>query len=78
MFVDKYTYTTTFQLPLFQGAPTPQMLKQLAREPCRDWMERNIRNDAVSITAKVLCRDWRERKIWNKAVSITARVMCKD
>lgn len=48
LFVDKYAYTTTFQLPLFQGAPTPQMLKQLAREPCRDWMERNIRNNTVS------------------------------
>ncbi|XP_052098307.1 uncharacterized protein LOC127733070 isoform X1 [Mytilus californianus] len=47
LFVDKYTYTTTFQLPLFQGAPTPQMLKQLAREPCRDWMERNIRNNTI-------------------------------
>ncbi|XP_076083618.1 uncharacterized protein LOC143054468 isoform X2 [Mytilus galloprovincialis] len=47
LFVDKYAYTTTFQLPLFQGAPTPQMLKQLAREPCRDWMERNIRNNTI-------------------------------
>ncbi|XP_071116690.1 uncharacterized protein [Haliotis cracherodii] len=49
MFKDKYAYTTTFQLPLFAGSPSPQMLKQMAREPCREWMERNIRNNTIKL-----------------------------
>ncbi|KAK3090147.1 hypothetical protein FSP39_009490 [Pinctada imbricata] len=47
VFTDKYAHTATFQLPLFQGSPSPQMLKQLAREPCREWLERNIRSQAI-------------------------------
>ena len=53
VFKDKYAYTATFQLPLFMGSPTPQMLKQLAREPCKEWLERNIRSGTVSV-AQVL------------------------
>ncbi|XP_013082308.1 uncharacterized protein LOC106067643 isoform X1 [Biomphalaria glabrata] len=49
IFKDKYCYTETFQLPLFQGAPNQQMLKQLAREPCKEWMERNIRNRTLKL-----------------------------
>ncbi|KAJ8305994.1 hypothetical protein KUTeg_016539 [Tegillarca granosa] len=49
VFTDKYVYTTTFQLPLFQGSPTPQMLKQLAREPCKEWLERNIRGNVITL-----------------------------
>ncbi|KAH9523455.1 hypothetical protein Btru_040051 [Bulinus truncatus] len=49
VFKDKYCYTETFQLPLFQGAPNPQMLKQLAREPCKEWMERNIRGKSLKL-----------------------------
>ncbi|XP_059151750.1 uncharacterized protein LOC131937975, partial [Physella acuta] len=49
VFKDKYCYTETFQLPLFLGAPNQQMLKQLAREPCKEWMERNIRSKSVKL-----------------------------
>jgi hypothetical protein len=49
VFKDKYCYTSTFQLPLFQGGPTQQMLKELAREPCKEWMERNIRGGSVRV-----------------------------
>ncbi|XP_056018546.1 uncharacterized protein LOC125668024 isoform X3 [Ostrea edulis] len=48
-FTDNYCYTSTFQLPLFDGSPSPQMLKQLAREPCKDWMERNIRSGTIHL-----------------------------
>ncbi|XP_022315185.2 uncharacterized protein LOC111119376 isoform X3 [Crassostrea virginica] len=49
VFTDHYCYTSTFQLPLFDGSPSPQMLKQLAREPCKDWMERNIRSGTIHL-----------------------------
>ncbi|XP_062610172.1 uncharacterized protein LOC134271939 isoform X3 [Saccostrea cucullata] len=49
VFTDNYCYTSTFQLPLFDGSPTPQLLKQLAREPCKDWMERNIRSGTLHL-----------------------------
>lgn len=49
VFKDKYAYTSTFQLPLFTGAPSQQMLKQLAREPCKEWMERNIRTGTIKL-----------------------------
>ncbi|GFR57816.1 coiled-coil domain-containing protein 17 [Elysia marginata] len=49
VFKDQYCYTETFQLPLFQGAPTQEMLKQLAREPCKDWMERSIRAKNIKL-----------------------------
>ncbi|RUS83083.1 hypothetical protein EGW08_009169 [Elysia chlorotica] len=49
IFKDQYCYTETFQLPLFQGAPTQEMLKQLAREPCKDWMERSIRAKNIKL-----------------------------
>ena len=50
VFKDKYAYTSTFQLPLFVGSPSQQMLKQLAREPCKEWLERNIRSGTVSVS----------------------------
>ncbi|XP_052687547.1 uncharacterized protein LOC128166423 isoform X6 [Crassostrea angulata] len=49
VFTDHYCYTSTFQLPLYDGSPSPQMLKQLAREPCKDWMERNIRSGTIHL-----------------------------
>lgn len=49
VFKEKYANTATFQLPLFKGPPSQQMLKQLAREPCKEWMEKNIRNGTVII-----------------------------
>ncbi|CAL1538632.1 unnamed protein product [Lymnaea stagnalis] len=49
VFKDKYCFTETFQMPLFQGAPNQQMLKQLAREPCKEWMERNIRSKNLKL-----------------------------
>ncbi|XP_033737089.1 uncharacterized protein LOC117325189 isoform X5 [Pecten maximus] len=49
VFTDRYAYTSIFQLPLYQGSPTPQMLKQLAREPCQEWMERNLRSRAIHL-----------------------------
>ncbi|XP_069128656.1 uncharacterized protein [Argopecten irradians] len=49
VFTDRYAFTSIFQLPLYQGSPTPQMLKQLAREPCQEWMERNLRSRAIHL-----------------------------
>ena len=48
MFKDRFAVTSVFQLPLFSGGPNQRMLKQLAREPCKDWLERNIRSGLVS------------------------------
>ena len=48
IFNDKYANTMAYQLPMFAGAPNQSMLKSLAREPCKEWMERNIRNNSVS------------------------------
>lgn len=60
VFTDHYCYTSTFQLPLYDGSPSPQMLKQLAREPCKDWMERNIRSGTVGVllNLKSVKCDW--------------------
>ncbi|XP_025108860.1 uncharacterized protein LOC112573069 isoform X2 [Pomacea canaliculata] len=49
VFKEKYANTATFQLPLFKGPPSQQMLKQLAREPCKEWMEKNIRNGTIKL-----------------------------
>uniref|UniRef100_A0A8W8LP49 Uncharacterized protein n=1 Tax=Magallana gigas TaxID=29159 RepID=A0A8W8LP49_MAGGI len=49
VFTDHYCRTSTFQLLLFDGSPSPQMLKELTREPCRDWMDRNIRSGTARI-----------------------------
>lgn len=49
VFKDKFCYTSTFQLPLFTGGPTQQMLKELAREPCKEWMERSIRTGSIKL-----------------------------
>ncbi|ESO88244.1 hypothetical protein LOTGIDRAFT_234580 [Lottia gigantea] len=49
IFKENYTYTTSFQLPLFKGSPNQQFLKQLAREPCKEWMERNIRSHNIRL-----------------------------
>ncbi|KAL3869337.1 hypothetical protein ACJMK2_042031 [Sinanodonta woodiana] len=49
VFTEKYANTMAYQLPLFAGSPTQQMLKQLAREPCKEWMESNIRNNSIHL-----------------------------
>ncbi|XP_060559794.1 uncharacterized protein LOC132719870 isoform X5 [Ruditapes philippinarum] len=49
IFTDKYCTTQAFQLPLFAGSPSQTILKQLAREPCKEWMERNIRNNGIHL-----------------------------
>ncbi|KAL4236724.1 Coiled-coil domain-containing protein 17 [Mactra antiquata] len=49
IFTDKYCTTQAFQLPLFAGTPSQTILKQLAREPCKEWMERNIRNNGIHL-----------------------------
>ncbi|XP_076440309.1 uncharacterized protein LOC143279891 isoform X2 [Babylonia areolata] len=49
VFKDKYAQTSTFQLPLFSGAPSQQMLKQMAREPCKEWLEKNIRSNTIKL-----------------------------
>ncbi|XP_052257880.1 uncharacterized protein LOC127862678 isoform X7 [Dreissena polymorpha] len=49
IFTDKYCTTQAFQLPLFAGSPSQTILKQLAREPCKEWMERMIRNNGIHL-----------------------------
>ncbi|XP_052774398.1 uncharacterized protein LOC128212988 isoform X3 [Mya arenaria] len=49
IFTDKYCTTQAFQLPLFAGSPNQTILKQLAREPCKEWMERMIRNNGIQL-----------------------------
>ncbi|XP_050401529.1 uncharacterized protein LOC126818261 isoform X2 [Patella vulgata] len=49
IFKENYAYTSAFQLPLFQGSPNQQFLKQLAREPSKEWMERNIRSKNIKL-----------------------------
>ena len=47
VFTGDYVYTEPFQLPLFHGHPTQGMLKQLAQEPCKEWLVRSARSGAV-------------------------------
>ncbi|XP_077980871.1 uncharacterized protein LOC144436074 isoform X3 [Glandiceps talaboti] len=35
IFTEKYAITDTFQLPLYQGSPSAEMMNALSREPCK-------------------------------------------
>ncbi|CAH1775471.1 unnamed protein product [Owenia fusiformis] len=49
VFHEGYANTSVYQLPLFYGAPTVQILKQLSREPFREWIQRNATSGGVKL-----------------------------
>ncbi|XP_064605743.1 uncharacterized protein LOC135470637 [Liolophura sinensis] len=49
VFTDNYAVSSVFQLPLFRGAPKPEMLRQLAKEPCKDWLTRSVENKKIQL-----------------------------
>lgn len=49
IFSDKYCHTGAFQLPLFYGQPTIEILAQIAKRQNEDWFSQAIESDTVCI-----------------------------
>ncbi|XP_077861947.1 uncharacterized protein LOC100376040, partial [Saccoglossus kowalevskii] len=43
IFTEQYAITDTFQLPLYQGSPNPEILNILSRQPCKEVLRANAK-----------------------------------
>ncbi|XP_076462102.1 uncharacterized protein LOC143294612 [Babylonia areolata] len=64
VFRDRYASVSTYQLPLIAGGPTRDMLRELAQEPCRDWIRENVRSGSVEVSTEYLPED--RRSVYNQ------------
>ncbi|KAK2156510.1 hypothetical protein LSH36_211g01013 [Paralvinella palmiformis] len=49
VFSDDYVHTKSYQLPLFQGGPSPYILKQLAQQHLLDWIRDGLTKKSLKL-----------------------------